>query len=194
MVVSPRRGDLVQHARIPGVVGRPHTERRRPRGRLDLRLGHVDLRSHPGCGECRQIRMAPRVVLDRISGRHQHLRELGVARHLVADLEEGRRHVVLLEHREHRRGVRARAVVEGEGDDLLPRRRPTAGRLRRGERRLTAVRRGLGRCRECAGGQRRHRHEQATEQPAERGQHFPFLPAPRPGDQHLPHRPQRTAS
>ena len=96
--------------------------------------------------------MAPGVVLDRKPSSRHRLRVLGVVGHLLADLEEGGRHPVALEHGEHLRGVRTGTVVEGESNHPLARRGRPARSLERGERRLAVRRRARAR--------RRHGHEE----------------------------------
>jgi hypothetical protein len=71
--------------------------------------------------------MAPGVVLDREPSSRHHLRVLGIGGNLLADLEEGGRHLVALEDGEHLGGIRTRAVVEGEGNHPLARRRRPPG-------------------------------------------------------------------
>ena len=73
--------------------------------------------------------MAPGVVLDGIARARQQPCVLRIPRHLLADLEERGRHVVLLEDREDGRRIGTGPVVEREGDHLGSRCRRPAGSL-----------------------------------------------------------------
>ena len=115
-------GQLVEHRPVERVVGRPDAGGSRSRDRGDEVLGLVDLVRVVRDRDRGQVRVAPGVVLDRLAGRGQQLREVGVGGDLFADLEERARHVVLLQHRQHGRRVDAGAVVEGERDHPLTRR------------------------------------------------------------------------
>ena len=169
--------DLVQHSRIPRVVGRTHALWRRARHGLDLGLGHVDLRGHSGRLQRRQVRMTPGVALHRIAGGRNHFGELGIAGHLVADLEEAGGHAILLENRQHGRGVRTRTVVKGEGDHFLSGRCCTARGLR-------GVKGGLGTRRgRSTGGAGRQAHQRQSRQEYGADQYAPESscpPAPSP--------------
>ena len=154
---QPERGDLAEDGGVPRVVGRAQALRRRAGYGLDLGLGHVDLGRDTRGGDRGEVGMAPGVVLDREPSSRHHLRVLGVGGHLLADLEEGGRHLVALEHGEHLRGVRTWAVVEGEGNDPLARRRRPARSLERSERWLAVRRRARAGCRHGPGYQEQQR-------------------------------------
>ena len=173
----PARRDLAQDGGVPGVVGRADALRRRAGHGADLGLCLVDLRRDRAGRQRGQVGMAPGVVLDRIAGGGHHLRVLRVLRHLFADLEERRGHVILLQHREDGRRIGTGPVVEGEGDHLGPGGPRPAGRLPGVERRTSSGRRGRRRGHLDQSGQRRGRpspHPPRSTAPVP-GPSWPFL-------------------
>src|SRR6185312_1094785 len=106
------------HARVDGAARRPEEAWLEARVLLDPRGGPGDL------PVVRIFDVVHRVVADLVAFGQDPAHRRFTAGHLLADLEEGRPDVLFAQDGEEPFGVFARAVVEGEGDDLALRRRP----------------------------------------------------------------------
>ena len=113
---DPDRHDLIARRRLCVAEKRSPEQPHRPSGqRLEQPLVGVDLERHEAVGQIPEIGMGVGVIADIVALGEDPSHEIGIGLRVLADDEEARANVLLLQDIENlRRPVRIGTVVEGE--------------------------------------------------------------------------------
>ena len=115
---NPQTAGYIDHVLVIGTIGRPHIDRICSQIPEQL-VGNLDFLLFAVAGYAPQIRMRKGMIADLVPLGHNALHMLGIELDVLAEHEEGGRNAVFAQDIKNMRRIAGRAVIEGQGAQIL---------------------------------------------------------------------------